>query len=77
MLEWIVLCINPAVCTGDIMKNLNPMELASGLTEEILEVIYKYEEAIMLPTVLGVLDVIKFELIRDHIVQMEEDDEDD
>ena len=59
------------------MKNLNPMELASGLTEEILEVIYKYEEAIMLPTVLGVLDVIKFELIRDHIVQMEEDDEDD
>ena len=57
------------------MKNLNPMELAAGMTDEILEVIYKYEEAIMLPTVLGVLDVIKFELIRDHAAQMEEDDD--
>lgn len=57
------------------MKNLNPMELAAGLTEELLKVIYKYEEAIMLPTVLGVLDVIKFELLRDHMEQIEEDDE--
>lgn len=59
------------------MKNLNPMELAAGMTDEILEVIYKYEEAIMLPTVLGVLDVIKYELIRDHTAQVEEDDEND
>ena len=57
------------------MKNLNPMELAAGLTNEILDVIYKYEDAIMLPTVLGVLDVIKFELIRDHAAQMDEEDD--
>ena len=57
------------------MKNLNPMELAAGLTEEILDVIFKYEEAMMLPTVLGILDVIKFDLIRDHMMQVEADDE--
>ena len=57
------------------MRNLNPMELAAGLINEILDVIYKYEDAIMMPTVLGVLDVIKFELIRDHAAQMDEEDD--
>jgi len=57
------------------MKNLNPMELAAGMTDEILEVIYKYEEAIMLPTVLGILDVIKYDLIRSQWIESEEDDD--
>lgn len=59
------------------MKQLNPMELASGMTDEILEVIYKYEEAIMLPTVLGILDVIKYDLIRSQWIESEEEDDDD
>lgn len=59
------------------MKKLNPMELAAGLTDELLNVIYKYEDAMMLPTVLGILDVVKFELMLDHhnYVTDEEDDE--
>ena len=57
------------------MKNLNPMELAAGMTEELMDVIAKYENAMLLPTVLGILDVIKFDLIRDHM-QMVEDEED-
>jgi hypothetical protein len=57
------------------MKNLNPMELAAGMTEELMDVIAKYEHAVLLPTVLGILDVIKFDLIRDHM-EMVEDDED-
>lgn len=57
------------------MKNLNPMALAAGMTEEILEVIYKYEEAMMLPTVLGILDVIKFDLIQDQMAQINEEDD--
>lgn len=59
------------------MKQLNPMELAAGMTDEILEVIYKYEEAVLLPTVLGILDVIKHDLIRSQWIESEEDDEDD
>jgi Rps23 Pro-64 3,4-dihydroxylase Tpa1-like proline 4-hydroxylase len=58
------------------MKNLNPMELASGLTNELLEVIYKYEDAMMLPTVLGILDVVKFELMLDHHNLCTEEDDD-
>jgi hypothetical protein len=48
------------------MNNLTPMDLALGMTEEIMEVIYKYEESILLPTVLGILDVIKHDLIKEH-----------
>lgn len=59
------------------MKHLNPMELAAGMTDEILEVIYKYEEAIMLPTVLGILDVIKADLLQGHLMQLEGDDDED
>ena len=58
------------------MKQLNPMELASGMTDEILEVIYKYEEAVLLPTVLGILDVIKHDLIRSQWIESEEEDDD-
>lgn len=59
------------------MKNLNPMELAAGMTDEILEVIYKYEEAVLVPTVIGILEVIKHELIYDHHQQVIGDQDDD
>ena len=54
------------------MNNLTPSGLAMGMTDEIMEVIYKYEESVLLPTVLGILDVIKHDLIRQH---MTEDDD--
>lgn len=52
--------------------NLSQGKLADGLVQELLEVIYKYEDAMILPTVLGILDIVKFQLIQDHL---EEDDE--
>jgi hypothetical protein len=51
--------------------NLNAGKMAQGLVEEILELIYKYEETMYLPTVLGVLELVKMQLIEDH----KEDDE--
>jgi hypothetical protein len=51
--------------------NLNAGKMAAGLLEEILEVIYKYDESMYLPTVLGVLELVKMQLIQDH----QEDDE--
>jgi hypothetical protein len=51
--------------------NLNAGKMAAGLVEEILEVIHKYDESMYLPTVLGVLELVKMQLIQDH----QEDDE--
>jgi hypothetical protein len=51
--------------------NLNAGKLAAGLVEEILEVIHKYDESMYLPTALGVLELVKMQLIEDH----QEDDE--
>jgi hypothetical protein len=46
-------------------------DLAQGLVDELLAVIYKYEETMVLPTVLGCLDLVKHQLINEHM----EDDE--
>jgi hypothetical protein len=47
-------------------------DLAQGLVDELLAVIYKYEETMVLPTVLGCLEIVKQQLISEH---MEDDDE--
>ena len=51
---------------------MTPLKLAEGLTEELLEVIHKYNESMPLVSVLGVLRVIEAQLIQDHT-----EDEDD
>lgn len=45
---------------------MTPLKLAQGLTDELLEVIYKYHETMPVVTVLGVLEVIKAQLIQEH-----------
>jgi hypothetical protein len=47
-------------------------DLAQGLVDELLAVIYKYEETMVLPTVLGCLEIVKQQLINEH---MEDDHE--
>ena len=44
---------------------LNQGKLAEGLAQELLEVIYQYEETLYTPTVLGVLDLVKQQIIFD------------
>ena len=46
--------------------------LTQGLVDEILAVVHKYDETMMLPTALGCLDLAKAQLLQDH---MEDDDE--
>jgi len=53
---------------------MTPLKLAQGLTDEILDVIYKYHETMPVVTVLGVLEVIKMQLINEH-TEAEDDDE--
>ena len=45
--------------------------LTQGLVDEILAVIHKYDETIMLATAMGCLDIVKAQLLQEHM----EDDE--
>lgn len=51
---------------------MTPLKLAQGLTDELLEVIYRYHETMPVVTVLGVLEVIKAQLIQEH-TEVEDD----
>ena len=54
---------------------LNQGKLAQHLVDELLEVIYKYEETTYLPTVLGCLDIVKYQLIDAHTGDEEDVDD--
>lgn len=39
--------------------------ITQGLVDELLAVVHKYDETMMLPTALGCLDLVKAQLIQD------------
>jgi hypothetical protein len=41
--------------------------LTQGLVDELLAVIHKYDETLLLPTALGCLELVKQQLIQDHM----------
>lgn len=47
-------------------------DIAQGIVDEVLAVLHKYDESVLLPTVLGCLDIVKMQLLQEH---MEEDDD--
>lgn len=53
--------------------NLTQNNLASGLACEIYDVIAKYEDSILTATVVGVLEMLKVELIQNHFDQTKEE----
>jgi hypothetical protein len=52
---------------------MNPLKLAEGMTQEILDVIYKYSDTMPFATALGVLEIVKYQLLQDHITDDEEE----
>jgi hypothetical protein len=46
--------------------------LTQALVDELLAVVHKYDETLLLPTALGCLDLAKQQLIQEH---MDEEDE--
>jgi hypothetical protein len=52
---------------------LNQGKLASGLVDDLLELIHKYDETLYMATVIGVLELVKQQLINDSV--REEDDD--
>jgi hypothetical protein len=49
----------------ELHMNLNQGELAQGLVDELLEVIHRYDEAFYMSTVIGVLELVKQQLINE------------
>jgi hypothetical protein len=46
--------------------------ITQALVDELLAVVHKYDQTMLLPTALGCLDLVKAQLIQDH--QEDEDD---
>ena len=46
---------------------LNQGKVASGLVDELLEVIHKYDETLYMATVIGCLELVKQQLINDSV----------
>lgn len=46
--------------------------LSQGLVDELLEVIHKYDESLYLATALGCLELVKQQLIQDHMDNADE-----
>ena len=51
---------------------LNQGKLGSGLVDELLEVIHRYDESLYMSTVIGCLELVKHQLIVES-VENEED----
>ena len=47
--------------------NLNQGAVAQGLVDELLETIHKYDESLYMSTVIGVLEIVKQQLINDSL----------
>jgi hypothetical protein len=47
--------------------------LAQAMVDDVLAVIYQYSEAVPVVLALGVLDVVKHQLIQDHTVTEEDE----
>jgi hypothetical protein len=47
--------------------DLNQGKVADGLVDELLEAIHKYDETLYMSTVIGVLELVKQQLINDSL----------
>jgi hypothetical protein len=52
---------------------LNQGKLADGLVEDIFEAIHKYDDSLNMSTVIGVLELVKQQLINDSIAEDDDD----
>jgi hypothetical protein len=52
---------------------LNQGKLAGGLADELIEVVRKYDETLYMSTVIGVLELVKQQLIQENVEGPEDD----
>ena len=54
------------------MKQLTMLQLTEGMFEEIMAVIGQYRESMPVATAIGVVELVKVQLIHDHMGDDEE-----
>lgn len=59
------------------MKHDFAPDLTNGLVEDLLETIYSYSGAMQVATVIGCLEIVKTQLIEDHVYGDEDGDDTD
>jgi hypothetical protein len=52
--------------------NLNQGAVAQGLVDDLLETIHKYDDTLYMSTVLGVLEIVKQQLINEALEDADE-----
>ena len=55
--------------------NLSSNEVAKGLYDELMDVIEKYAEAVLVPTVVRVLEIVKSDVMGLAFVEDEDEEE--
>ena len=53
--------------------NFNQGKLVDGLVDELLEAIHKYDETLYMSTVIGVLELVKQQLINESVEKADDD----
>ena len=49
-------------------------EIAQGLIDEIIDLVYKYSESMLTATAVGCLEVAKMQILADQINEIEDDE---
>lgn len=49
-------------------------EIAQGLVDEIITVVYKYSESMLTATVIGCIEIAKMQILNDQVEEMEDDE---
>jgi hypothetical protein len=50
-------------------------DIAQGLVDEIIAVVYKYSESMLTATAIGCLEIAKMQILTDQVDEMEDEDD--
>lgn len=71
------LCPHSRVCVGvleELAMILSQGKLADGLVDDLLQAIHKYDETLYMATVIGVLELVKQQLINESVENADDED---
>ena len=50
-------------------------DIAQGLVDEIMALVYKYSESMLTATTIGCLEIVKIQILNDQVDALENDDD--
>lgn len=50
-------------------------EIAQGLVDEIVALVYKYSESMLTATAIGCLEIAKLQILEDQVQKLEDEDD--